>query len=117
MAYNFIHRILNAVIPPPESSWDKIASTLDKAGPGFVEKLSQAAIEPPATVWYQIAAVLDAAHVERKGGIIAGWMRWSAAAITIGIIIVSAFYFFYINPSTKNIATTTSAAADKTSTS
>jgi hypothetical protein len=115
MAYNFIHRILNAEIPPPESSWDKIAATLDTGGaPGFIEKLSQAVIEPPVNVWHQIVAALDATRVERKGALMSNWMRWSAAAIIVGIIVVSVSYFFSANTSTKNIANTTS---DKTNVS
>jgi hypothetical protein len=107
MAYNFIHRILNAEIPAPESSWDKIVTALDKAGAtGFVEKLSQAIVEPPAIVWQQIASALDTTGIERKRSVPAGWMRWSAAALVIGVIIISASYFFYTRSSSNNIATT-----------
>ena len=115
MSYNFIHRILNAEIPPPESSWDKIASSLDTGGAtGFVEKLSLAVIEPPTTVWHQIATALDTTRDERKGAVMGNWMRWSAAAIVVGIIVVSVSYFFNAHTTTKNFAGT---STDKTNVS
>ena len=95
MAYNFIHRILNAEIPPPSSAWDKIAAALDKSQqPGFIDKLSNASIDPPASAWNNIAATLDGTRIERRAGVIPSWMKWSAAALVAGLVVLSATYFF-----------------------
>jgi len=106
MAYNFIHRILNAEIPPPSSAWDKIAAALDKSHqPDFVKKLSDASIDPPPSAWNNIAASLDGSRIERRGAVIPSWLKWSAAALVAGLVVISATYFFSGHASDSHMAT------------
>jgi len=95
MPTNFIHTILQAEIPPPESAWDKIAAELDKLEhPLFVNKLVEASIEPPASVWKKVADALNETPAARKIPMRGSWTRWTAAAIVAGLIIFSVTYFF-----------------------
>jgi len=115
MAYNFIHRLLNAEIPPPESAWNKIAAALDRSEiPVFVEKLSNASIEPPTSVWNKITGALDGTRSEKAGRRITPWMKWSAAAIVTGLVIFSATYLF--NTSSSKQMAGSSTPSDKSAT-
>ena len=105
MAYSFIHRILHAEIPPPASSWDKIASELDKSEPkNFIDKISAASVEPPPSVWNSISESLASAP-SRKSTVVAR-MRWLAAAIVAGGLIIAAS--FYLTSQKKDITASNS---------
>jgi hypothetical protein len=92
MAYNFIHRILHAEIPPPASCWDKIAGELDKSDPkNFVDKISTASVDPPASVWNRISQSLGATPSKRP--LVMLWMKWSAAAVVAGGLVIAASWY------------------------
>src|SRR4051812_35495562 len=109
MASNFIHKLMQAEIPPPESAWDKIAAELQKSETNsFVHKMRNASVEPPASAWLKLLASLDGVKPERTAGILTtSWFKWSAAAVTIGLIIVTAVLVFNSfnpksNPAARN---------------
>jgi len=94
MPTNFTHKILNAEIQPPESAWDKIAAELDKIDSNhFVNRLQAASIDPPADVWNNVAAALENPRQARKFRLNAPWMKWTAAAVVAGLLIISAIKF------------------------
>jgi hypothetical protein len=107
MAYNFIHRILNAKIPPPESAWEKIAAEMDKSKAiTFPEKISAASIEPPSSLWDTISLALDKSGSSKKSVPVASLLKWTAAAVIAGLVILSATYFFSSQNDKQHIATT-----------
>ena len=112
MPTNFIHNILQAEIPPPESAWDKIAAELDKLEhPLFVNKVAGASIEPPASVWNKVADAINETPAARKIPMGASWAKWTAAAIAAGLIIYSVTYF--INPGKSPSAFSSNETASK----
>ena len=105
MSTNFAHKILNADIPPPASAWEKIAAELDKqAATGFVHKVADASIEPPASAWQKIASAIDALPVQGKRiSINRGWVKWTAAAVLIGLVAIAAINFFNTGIETNQV--------------
>jgi len=105
MASNFIHKLMQAEIPPPESAWDKIAAELQNSETNsFVHKIRNASVEPPAGAWTKLLASLDGLKRERTGILTTSWFKWSAAAVMIGLIIVSAVLLFNSFNATNNRA-------------
>jgi hypothetical protein len=105
MASNFIHKLMQAEIPPPESAWDKIAAELQKSETNsFVHKMRNASIEPPVGAWTKLLASLDGLKPERTGILTTSWFKWSAAAVMIGLIIVTAVLLFKFNATNNRAA-------------
>src|SRR5438132_428436 len=93
MSYNFIHRILHAEIAPPASCWEKIAGELGKPdAKNFVARISSASVEPPTLVWDRISASLNSSRSGKPS--FAFWMKWSAAALVAGGLIIAASLLF-----------------------
>ena len=95
MTPNFAHKLLNAEIAPPESVWEKIATGLDKSeGSGFVTKVAEASVEPPASVWQRVADAISTPQLARRTPIGRNWVKWAAAAVVVGLIVVIGFNLF-----------------------
>jgi hypothetical protein len=106
MASNFIHKLMHAEIPPPESAWDKIAAELEKSDANsFVHKLRNASVEPPVSVWPKVLGSFDEIKPAGTGGILAkGWFKWSAAAVLVGLVAITALFLFNSSNSSSNKA-------------
>ncbi len=95
MTNNLSHKILNAEIPPPDSVWDLIAAELDKVDhPSFVTKINNASVAPPATMWNKIANALNESHTAVVPLTNKRWIKWTAAAVVVGLILFSASLLF-----------------------
>jgi hypothetical protein len=87
------HKILNHEVTPPPGVWDKIAAELDESELHhvFPSKLYEAEVAAPAATWNTIAAALDAENeVAPKRRVMPVWMRYAAAAVVIGLIVLGA---------------------------
>ena len=92
MANNFINKILQAEVTPPDSSWEKISAELKRTvTQNFVSKLNDASVDPPAHIWNQVAAALSAS--QRKISTLPVVNRWVAAAAILAVVAVTAGYF------------------------
>ena len=92
---NFIDRIYDVEIPPPAAAWENIAAELNKLPDNnFIRKLSQASVAPPAEVWNKLVSVLDGRKPARLFALNSSRVKWIAAALITGLIVLSASYLF-----------------------
>lgn len=119
MSGNFHHKIFNFEIIPPQETWRKIADQLDEEynAPDIhlSEKLQEYEISPPAFLFDNILAEINPAAKHKPAVIFRiPVKRVLIAAVTIGVIAISFFYFVksnsYTKPSnaTKEVATPSS---------
>lgn len=103
MSVNWQNKISNFDIPPPREVWDKIASQLDEEFDPAETRLSQKFLDfeimPPPFLMENVLNQLLPVEVKPVARIVPlRFKRMAAAAVTIGLILIS--YFFFFNGST-----------------
>lgn len=95
-----------AEIQPPAEIWSRISKELDAAREkGFVQKLAGAEIVPPATAWENIQSRLSG-NEPRVVPMRSKLMRYTVAAIAVGVLAVAAFFLFDSNKQASGIVST-----------
>ena len=97
-------KIGNYEVLPPEDVWRNIVSQLDesKIFQPLSEKMYAYEIEPPADAWSNITATFNNEAKAPVRFLNALYIRVAAAAIVIGIILVSSLYLFNSNQGDKD---------------
>jgi len=104
MSNNLSHKMINVEIPPPASAWEKIAAELEKLNhPQFIDKVASASIEPPASAWENVARSLDKAAGYKVVRLNTSWVKWTAAAVVIGIIAFSSIFILRPNQEENSV--------------
>jgi hypothetical protein len=116
MSSNWINRMNDLEVTPPEKGWEKVAAALDESlnGLQFPAKLYEEQVTPPAAVWNAIETRLDAATAPviplKKRSFYPVWVRYAAAACIVGLIAFAAFRFMGKKPVNTNETVMTNTA-------
>ena len=91
--FRFPQALYDLSVTPASMNWHKISQALDEEAihGSVAEKLYQVEIPAPVSSWEQISMALDAPPAIRRP---AAWLRYTAAALLIGILSFSAFKIF-----------------------
>ena len=97
MSEDLQYRLRNLEVVPPPDNWNRIVGRLEEdhsVAVGFELRLAEAEIEPPPAAWNTIAAFLDQQKKPKARMVPMRYTRIAAAAVVIGLIGFSAFYYF-----------------------
>jgi hypothetical protein len=104
MSSKIQNKLYNYEQVPPESAWNRIASSLD-ANEDLSSKLYTAEITPPPGTWNKIKDALEhSSETAGKTGRIVPFLRYAAAAIIIGLVTWGGLQLINSNKSKTAIA-------------
>ncbi len=104
-------------MPPPEGSWNAIATALDtgfdKTEQSVARRLDQYSMTPPAGTFEAISAALDNAEIKKVPVRQLSYRKWVAAAAVI-IAVTGGWWYTRWNRNTDNLSAVTAEPVKKT---